>query len=105
MYLLQFLEQCMRIICNYVKLYGYFSIDNFFSLKHLLVEDTEKRKSSADRRTARELLGFMKTAGVLSVDVVRSLGFIIGASVQGEKYVPCACFIDTVTAYVSFLFL
>ncbi|XP_050728690.1 TBCC domain-containing protein 1-like isoform X4 [Eriocheir sinensis] len=52
---------------------------------HLLVEDTEKRKSSSDRRTARELLGFMKTAGVLSVDVVRSLGFIIGASVQGEK--------------------
>ncbi|KAG0715420.1 hypothetical protein GWK47_011966 [Chionoecetes opilio] len=52
---------------------------------HLQVEDTEKRKSSADRRSARELLGFMKTAGVLSVEVVRSLSFIIGATVQGEK--------------------
>ncbi|KAK8747953.1 hypothetical protein OTU49_016242 [Cherax quadricarinatus] len=52
---------------------------------HLQVEDTEKKKKSSDKRTPRELLGFMKSAGVLSVDVVRSLGFIIGTSVQGEK--------------------
>ncbi|XP_069995433.1 TBCC domain-containing protein 1-like [Penaeus vannamei] len=52
---------------------------------HLQVEDTEKKKKTGDKRTARELLGFMKSAGVLSVDVVKSLSFILGASVQGEK--------------------
>ncbi|XP_042219740.1 TBCC domain-containing protein 1-like isoform X1 [Homarus americanus] len=52
---------------------------------HLQVEDTEKKKKSGDKRTPRELLGFMKSAGVLSVDVVKSLGFIIGTSLQGDK--------------------
>lgn len=55
--------------------------------QHLQVEDTEKKKKTGDKRTARELLGFMKSAGVLSVDVVKSLSFILGASVQGEKLV------------------
>ncbi|KAK3886368.1 hypothetical protein Pcinc_009472 [Petrolisthes cinctipes] len=52
---------------------------------HLQVEDTEKKRRSSEKRTSRELLGFMKSAGVLSEHVVKSLAFIIGASVQGEK--------------------
>lgn len=52
---------------------------------HLQVEDNEKKKKVADKRTTRELLSFMKSAGVLSVDVVKSLGLILGASVRGEK--------------------
>lgn len=50
---------------------------------HLHVE--EKKKKCGEKRTARELLGFMKSAGVLSTEVVRALSFIIGASVKGEK--------------------
>ncbi|XP_071525215.1 TBCC domain-containing protein 1-like isoform X4 [Panulirus ornatus] len=52
---------------------------------HLQIEDTEKKKKSSEKRTPRELLCFMKSAGVLSVDVVKSLGFVIGTSVQGDK--------------------
>ncbi|CAL4096117.1 unnamed protein product, partial [Meganyctiphanes norvegica] len=50
---------------------------------HLHVE--EKKKKCGEKRTARELLGFMKSAGVLSTEVVRALSFIIGASIKGEK--------------------
>ncbi|KAK7047731.1 hypothetical protein SK128_005669, partial [Halocaridina rubra] len=52
---------------------------------HLQVEDCEKKKKTADKRTARELLSFMKSAGVLSVDVVRAFALIIGASIRGDK--------------------
>ncbi|XP_068247049.1 TBCC domain-containing protein 1-like isoform X2 [Palaemon carinicauda] len=52
---------------------------------HLQVEDSEKKKKVADKRSSRELLSFMKSAGVLSIDVVKSLGLILGASVRGEK--------------------
>ena len=45
----------------------------------------DKKKKNSEKRNSRELLGFMKTAGVLSTEVVESLGFVIGALVEGER--------------------
>ena len=52
---------------------------------NLQLESSKDKKKKVEKKSGRELLCFMKTAGVLSTDIVEALGIIIGGHMKADS--------------------